>query len=120
MDTYMDRYGIRADRDFELDCPRWKEIPDITEKRIEQSIPIATHTEPGYPSSKLTPLIDACITLQILRTTVKQKALLYIDALRQHILIHTPNMSSRAHLTRQQILRGEFPKNEKVYTTFFL
>ncbi len=108
-DAYMDRYGVRADRDLELDCPRWSEIPTDIQKRIDQSIEPKTPDSVICPPTTLMPLIDASIALQILRTKVKHTMLYSIQELRDLIRAQTPDQSSLSHLTREQILRGEFP-----------
>jgi phosphohistidine swiveling domain-containing protein len=90
-ETFIKEYGIRADKDYELTCPRWYEIPDIILQRIESyssvdRTPIADTQVYEQSSEKLKTLINTEIELQIIRSQVKRKALNAINILRQKLL----------------------------------
>lgn len=89
--SYINEYGLRADRDYELTCPRWWEIPDIIKKRIHDSVNHKNHQNHAVPTDiKIKKYIDAFIRLQILRSDVKRKVLIYINKLRQDLLKKSP------------------------------
>lgn len=84
---YISAYGLRADWDYELTCPRWREIPNEIKKRIDQSLrPPLVQIEKPALSPKLERYVDALIKLQILRAQSRCKALEFIDGLR-HLII---------------------------------
>jgi len=89
--SYMDEYGLRADRDYELTCPRWWEIPDIIKKRINNSVNHKNNQNHNAPTDiKIKKYIDAFVRLQILRSDVKKKVLVYMNKLRQDLLKKSP------------------------------
>lgn len=90
-DAFMSEYGIRADKDYELTCPRWFEIPDEILKRIN-SLPKDTQIMPpnadmyNKVSKKTKILIDTVIEFQLLRSLAKKKALEAILVLRKELI----------------------------------
>ncbi len=87
-ETYILSYGIRADRDFELTSPRWHEIPDTIKARIDESFEDGGKIQitPHIDNKKILELANHTITLQMLRSIAKQKALLQFNQLRQQLL----------------------------------
>jgi len=89
-EDYIEKFGKRADKDYELTCPRWYEIKDIIKKRINalngnfSTRPIDENFYQSV-SKNLKSHIGALIDLQILRSEAKRKALLAIDILRKKI-----------------------------------
>ncbi len=114
LSCFLETYGVRGDKDFELTCPRWKEIPSLIEKRIATSVPFPETYLPAKLSSSQKKLADSVVDLQLKRTQAKQKALLFIDALRSHILIHAPDKKHISTLTREQILKSEYPLSKPI------
>lgn len=89
-ENYIEKFGKRADRDYELSDPRWYEIKDIIRTRIHAisgNFNIQPTDENFYQglNKNLKSYIDALIALQTLRSEAKRKALLGIDILRKRI-----------------------------------
>lgn len=83
---YLQIYGLRADQDYELTCPRWYEIPETIIKRIKDNTNIKNYkNKTGRLEEKIKfhPAVKASISLQILRSEAKRKALFFIDQLRK-------------------------------------
>lgn len=83
-ENYIEIYGIRADKDYELTSPRWYEIPEIIKKRIENS---KTDIDQNDFNLKIknTSLADTVVSFQIIRSEAKRKTLIFIDLLRKSI-----------------------------------
>lgn len=81
-EKYMELYGLRADSDYELESPRWREIPDIIRARISSYTPPRPPKTDEKKSLHHSPLMDFAIDLTILRSDAKRKLLVYINALR--------------------------------------
>ncbi len=103
---YIEKYGLRADKDYELTSPRWYEMQDVIKKRIHNS------TDKDEVQSitlkfdkKLQILIDTSVALQLLRSESKRKTLLHINQLRKAILQETTGLSDISHLTKEDLLR---------------
>lgn len=105
---YIQHYGIRADKDYELTSPRWHEIPTDIKKRIAETkdvkIPSPSQIK---PAERLKSVIHTTIALQLLRSEAKRKTLIHIDALRKIILQKT-DQKNIANLTREQLLKGDY------------
>ncbi len=88
---FMKSYGLRADNDYELTCPRWHEIPELLSKRIAESPNMppkkiqTVQTTVTLPKHLLT-ISNTYCTLQLLRTEAKRVALFYMDQLRGNLL----------------------------------
>jgi phosphohistidine swiveling domain-containing protein len=100
--TYLNHYGIRADKDYELSCPRWKEIPNLIQKRIREMKQTEQHNTETCPR-KYTTRVDTVIETQVLRAEAKRKALQYIALLRT-ALLNQYKHDDLPLLTREQIL----------------
>lgn len=90
-DAFMSEYGIRADKDYELTCPRWIEIPDEILKRINslsEDTPMLQPDADVYnnASKKTKILIDTLLEFQLLRSQAKKKALTSILVLRKKLI----------------------------------
>lgn len=114
-EEFIKKYGLRADKDYELTCPRWYEIPEIIHKRIEKSQEsIPKQTEDLHLGKQLQHIVDTSIQLQLLRSEAKRKALLHFDRLRQSILHSTKGIADISQLTKEDVLNGTIP--QKIYT----
>lgn len=87
---YINKYGIRADKDYDIGCPRWYEIKDVIKRRIDtlnssQNIAIADESHYKNLNKRLQNYIDTLVKLQVLRSEAKRKALLGIDLLRKKL-----------------------------------
>lgn len=109
---YMQHYGARADKDYDLAVPRWHEDPDEVHKRILEYRPIAavSVSESSCPQN-LIPLANTIIELQLLRSKAKHKALLVLDLLRKEIVKTTQKRGVGIEKTTYERLFGI---NEKV------
>lgn len=99
-EEYIKLYGLRADKDYELTCPRWYEIPEEIIKRING----INHETIKVEKSKIkvSKTVDAAIELQILRLEAKRKALFLIDKLRVFLgrpVFKRPKNSTLAEVT---------------------
>ncbi len=106
---YLQLYGIRADKDYELAAPRWHEIREIIKKRIEKdktSVHV-TKEETPVKDKKLMQLIHTNIEIQLLRSEAKRKALIYINQLRQLILEKTKYKEDIQDLTKNEIIHSQ-------------
>jgi len=103
--TYIEKYGLRADKDYELTSPRWHEIPETIKKRINN---ISGSKKPEEVAivinEKLAMIANTSIELQLLRSEAKRKTLLFIDRLRQILLQETANVSDIGLLTKDDIV----------------
>jgi phosphohistidine swiveling domain-containing protein len=93
LSDFIKLYGLRADTDYELTCPRWYEIPDVIQQRIAQSQPLASAAESLAEKSDKLPTdlqksADTFCELQLLRSEAKRKMLVWMDVLRTE-LVHT-------------------------------
>jgi phosphohistidine swiveling domain-containing protein len=104
-DEFTREYGIRADKDYELTCPRWSEIPKEIRSRIDHfDAPSGSRIRPSLQlDTQMRGLVDAAIKLHILRTEARRKALVFIAALRREI-VQKVGVDSFEMLTRNQIL----------------
>lgn len=89
-EDYIEKYGIRADKDYNLSNPRWYEIKDTIKNRIDGlrgNFSVKFIDENLYRSlnKNLQSYIDALIELQILRSEAKRKTLLAVDILRRKL-----------------------------------
>jgi phosphohistidine swiveling domain-containing protein len=110
---FMEKYGIRADKDYELTCPRWNEIPDEIRKRIENSSNDRDEEKQILNvDKKLSEIIEASIKLQLLRSEAKKEALVYIYLLRTKILEETKGVQNIDLLTRDEVLNGKIPNRK--------
>ncbi len=87
---YIEKYGKRADKDYELISPRWYEMKDTVKKRINGlrgNFSANSVDENLYSILKknLQSYIDTLIELQILRSEAKRKILLGVDVLRRKL-----------------------------------
>ncbi len=88
-DEYIKHYGLRADDDYELTSPRWREIKSVIKERIDNSkstLKQKDFEKPADISKKLQSYVEAEINLQIARSNAKKKALIVIDKLRQSLI----------------------------------
>lgn len=96
-ETYIERYGLRADKDYELTCPRWYEIPEEIASRIKHvqkpRINASQHIE--IKNTRLKTLADQVVQFQKMRMEAKHKALIWIDMLRQLLI-----QQKQIHITR--------------------
>jgi phosphohistidine swiveling domain-containing protein len=106
---YMRLYGLRADKDYELTCARWNEEEDMIRKRIKRASLRPTR-EKGIEEipERVKPLVDASITLQLLRSEAKRKTLLYIHALRHVLIEKTKHSSHLSMLSKDEIEKNSF------------
>lgn len=116
---YIKKYGIRADKDYELTSPRWNEIPEVIEKRIQNYInKNNNHVVQINLPNNVKKIVDAVVQLQVLRSEAKRKALIFIDHLRKKIVEKTKNRPDMGQLTREEILANQLPKFIKQNKTF--
>lgn len=112
---YIEKYGLRADKDYELISPRWHEIQEIIKKRIGSNSGnrvnqnVALHVD-----KKLQTFIDASISLQLLRSESKRKALIHINQLREVILQATNGLDDISQITKEQLLKGQFLEKSQI------
>lgn len=88
--SYIEKYGKRSDKDYELTSPRWYEIEDIVRERIKNfsgsfNSGNIDETLINKLGNKLRVYLDSYIALQILRSEARRKTLLGIDILRKKI-----------------------------------
>src|SRR4029079_9636680 len=107
-EKYLEMYGIRADKDYELACPRWYEISDKIKNRIDnyQGV-IKKEDESRDLNEKFRLLADTSIKLQQIRSEAKHKTLIHIDKLRSLILQKNGNDQNIENLTRNELIYGE-------------
>jgi phosphohistidine swiveling domain-containing protein len=111
---FIKEYGVRADQDYELSCPRWQEIPDTLKKRIAKLPDEKQETREPKLSPKLTKhkLVKAYQELQVLRSESKRRALDSFFQLRK--VIKKKYKEVPESLTREEVLAGvKAPKNKK-------
>ena len=104
---FINRYGIRADRDYELTLPRWHEIPEEIAQRIESF----TSRQSASPESievnaSLQQFVKAAVELQLLRSEAKRKTLLFIDLLRKKLLEQNPSLISSSKTPKTSFYEG--------------
>lgn len=114
---YTKLYGLRSDKDYELVSPRWYEIESTLKKRIGQSTshPISRAADLQV-SPKLKSLIDASVSLQLLRSEAKKKTLVHIDMLRQLLLKQAKNVKNIDHLSKEDIMQNNYYKKQQTNT----
>lgn len=86
---FIRRYGLRADNDYELSCPRWHEIKPVLENRIKKyPLTKSTNNHPGLFDKNLKndQTVKTLKKLLIARSEAKRKALFIYDLLRQALL----------------------------------
>lgn len=112
-EDYINSYGIRADKDYELTSPRWYEIQDLIKKRIESIDARVNKKNPEdfRVDGTLKKLADTSVELQILRNEAKRKALIYIDKLRNAIINIASNSLNIGSMTREDLLNGKVSQN---------
>ncbi len=110
---YLELYGLRADKDYELTAPRWHEIPDVIKNRIESFENIIPQNISIDIDKKNSHLIDTSIQLQLVRSLAKQKTLLFIDLLRNKILQKTKSVSGISSITRKELIKKNISKSFK-------
>jgi hypothetical protein len=98
---YIKSYGVRADNDYELECPRWYEIPNVIKDRILQMAPPQSFNQPKNAETEVEALrkdkhIKAYIDLCVLRSNAKRISLNWIDALRQQLL-SSNKLTTKSH-----------------------
>lgn len=110
---FIKKYGLRADKDYELTSPRWHEIPDVIKKRIELHKNKTNIDKPQEISQKLQKLVDTSIQVQLFRSVAKQKTLIFMDQLRSAILQKTKDIYDITSFTRENIINDNFSQNVK-------
>ena len=111
--VYIKKYGIRADKDYELTCPRWHEIPKTIKERIKDYSGGNTNQEIAIDvNSNIKKIIDTSIQLQLLRSEAKRKALIFIDYLRKKILERTKGLTNSNQLPKS-IKQNKSPTKKK-------
>jgi phosphoenolpyruvate synthase/pyruvate phosphate dikinase len=106
---YIKKYGLRADKDYEIASPRWYEMQEKIKKRIENNSGNRPSQNVALDvDGKLQKIIDASISLQLLRSESKRKALVHINHLREAILKVTGGKTDISTITKQQLLNGKF------------
>ncbi len=106
-DEYLEHYGIRARKDYEIACPRWYEERDELHKHMFKNIaPPPEISSPGTlnVAKKVDDYVQAVIRLQILRSEARRRALLGIDALRKHIVRRVGK--EMEYYSRDDLLQG--------------
>ncbi len=105
--AYIEKYGLRADKDYELTSPRWHEIPEIIKKRIDNMPEVNKTEEIDIITNKsLVEIANTSIELQLLRSEAKRKTLLFINKLRQILLQEAQNVADIGLLTKEDVKRG--------------
>lgn len=111
---YIEKYGLRADKDYELASPRWHEIQEIIKTRIKNNSGNKVNQDIVLNAGKkLKTIIDASINLQLLRSESKRKALIHINHLREIILQVTNGMTDINQITKENLLSGKFAEKSK-------
>lgn len=104
---YLEKYGLRADIDYELTSPRWREIPGQIHKRI---LNMPTIKAPSPVQSSVPkydqPVVSAIIELQVMRSEARRLALVYLSLLRQAIIRQTGTREIAGY-TREALLTGK-------------
>ena len=105
---YIHEYGLRADKDYDLATPRWYEIPEVIQKRIQSSQALAANETKQAEENDQTRTLGE---LMMIRMEAKKKALFFIDALRQSIIktLKTDDIGSHT----REALYGEKKKASK-------
>lgn len=80
-EEFIKKYGLRADNDYELTCPRWYEIPEYEWKKRKVRQVKHSLRKKEIPNEYLL-LID----MIVYRSEARRKTLKYIDLLRQLLL----------------------------------
>lgn len=106
-DAYMNAYGLRADKDYELTCPRWHEIPGTIRERINRYKALKHSDEPKKNDA------GAGHQLQKARTEAKKKALVHINKLRILLRKKVPDDARLSEMKRDDILAGKLPITER-------
>lgn len=111
---YIKKYGLRADKDYDLVFPRWHEIQEKIKKRIENTSNSRVDQNVDlHVDKKVQIRVDASIKLQLLRSESKRKTLVHINNLREAILQATKGVIDISQLTKEQLLNGNFPKESQ-------
>lgn len=112
---YIEKYGLRADKDYELIAPRWYEIQEVLKKRIENNSGNRVNENIVLNiDKKLNNVVDASVRLQLLRSESKRKALIHINQLREAILQSTNEIDDISTITKEQLLSGKFLDKSQV------
>lgn len=115
-EEFIKKYKYHSDNNFELTTPRWHEVASDIKKCIA-ALPMEKLRYPHTtyePEKNIKELTQAVISIEILYSRSKQKALVHIDALRKAILNETRDISkSIGNLTRDAILSGSFVTAEQ-------
>lgn len=112
---YIKKYGLRADKDYELISPRWYEIQEKIKTRIENTPSIRLDQNVNLcVDKKIQSIVNASIELQLLRSESKRKALIHINNLRETILQALKGADDISHFTKEQLLNGNLLGNSKV------
>lgn len=104
LQSFLDQYGLNADQDYELTCPRWLEIPEQLHLRIKNlKLPPTnlSHSQ-DHPTKYQT-----LKTLQSYRMQTRQKLLRHLYSLRQNLLnesIISATTSQAVQPAKNQIL----------------
>ena len=91
LSNFIELYGLRADNDYELTCPRWHEIPDMIQQRIAHSQPPASTADTLIVNFDKLPTdlqksADTFCALQLLRSEAKRRMLVWMDLLRSELV----------------------------------
>ncbi len=114
-DEYLEHYGVRGTKDYELDSPRWHEVRELIYEQIQkgQSLAVVETELVKLPKTagKLKSYINTSIKLQILRSETRRVTLVWIDALRQEIIKKTGSKEIGEYL-REELIKGSYHKKE--------
>lgn len=112
-EDYIEKYGIRGDIDYELDCPRWYEVPAELKSLITNEEVDFKPEKNAVVSKQVkeTEIVKAYIQSQILRNEFRRETLRFVDKLRQAIIKEAGSVHLGS-LTRADLRGGK--KNSSV------